>query len=136
MNRWCMNRKLYIDYIVSKLSALAMEIEIRGKLNYLDLHVHSENFYLYFFNELFGWELQNLNAVKQNAEAIDLIDHNNKIVIQVSATASKEKVESALTKDLSTYSGYSFKFISISKDADSLRSKSFTNPHKLTFVSP
>lgn len=129
-----MVRKHYFDYIVSKLSALASEIEIRGKLNYLDLHVHSENFYLHFFNELFGWKLQNLNAVKQNAEAIDLIDHNNKIVIQVSATATKEKVESALTKDLSTYTGYFFKFISISKDADSLRSKSFTNPHQLTFV--
>jgi hypothetical protein len=130
-----MNRKHYFDYIVSKLSALATEIEIRGKLNYLDLHLHSENFYLHFFNELFGWELQNLNAVKANAEAIDLIDHNNKIVIQVSATATKEKVESALTKDLSVYTGYSFKFISISKDADSLRSKTFTNPHQLTFVS-
>ena len=129
-----MNRKHYFDYIVSKLSALAAEIEIRGKLNYLDLHVHSENFYLYFFNALFGWELQNLNAVKQNAEAIDLIDLNNKIVIQVSATATKEKVESALTKDLSAYAGYSFKFISISKGSDSLRSKTFTNPHQLAFV--
>jgi len=70
MKRWSMNRKHYFDYIVSKLSALATEIEIRGKLNYLDLHLHSENFYLHFFNELFGWELQNLNAVKANAEAI------------------------------------------------------------------
>ncbi|MEA5112466.1 MAG: ABC-three component system protein [Geobacteraceae bacterium] len=129
-----MNRKHYFDCIVSKLSALATEIEIRGKLNYLDLHVHSENFYMHFFNELFGWKLQNLNTFKQNAESIDLIDHNNKIVIQVSATATKKKVESALTKDLSTYAGYAFKFISIAKDASSLRSKTFTHPHQLKFV--
>jgi hypothetical protein len=122
-----MVRKHYFDYIVSKLFALAYEIEFRSKLNYLDLHHHSENFYLHFFNQLFGWKLQNLNVVKQNAEAIDLIDHNNKIVIQVSATATKEKVESALTKDLSAYAGYVFKFISISKDA-AITQKTFSNP--------
>jgi hypothetical protein len=129
-----MVRKHYFDYIVSKISALATEIEIRGKLNYLDLHHHSENFYLHFFNKLFGWKLQNLNAVKQNVEAIDLIDHDNKIVIQVSATATKEKVESALTKNLSAYAGYVFKFISISKDAGPLREKTFSNPYQLAFV--
>ena len=128
-----MNRQNHLNYIISKLSALAMEIELRGKLNLLDLHLHSENFYLHFFNEMFGWKLENLNVVKLNTEAIDLIDHHNKIVIQVSATATKEKVESALTKDLSAYAGYSFKFISISKDAGGLRGKTFANPHNLTF---
>lgn len=62
-----------------------------------------------------------------------MVDRKNKIVVQVSATATKQKIESALTKDLSAYSGYSFKFISISKDAGELRSKTFRNPHGLTF---
>lgn len=128
-----MNRLSHVDYIIRKLSALAAEIEQRGKLNLLDLHRHAEDFYAHFFNELFGWRLQNLNAVKPNAEAIDLIDHTNKIVVQVSATATKAKVESALTKDLSAYAGYAFKFISISKDATELRTKSFANHHNLTF---
>ena len=128
-----MNRLRYFNYIIRRLSALATEIELRGKLNYLDQHLHSENFYLYFFNDLFGWQLHNMNVIKANAEGIDLIDHNNKILVQVSATATKGKVESALAKDLSAYAGYSFKFISISKDADFLRSKIFANPHNLTF---
>ncbi|QSV45441.1 ABC-three component system protein [Geobacter benzoatilyticus] len=128
-----MNRLNHVDYIIHKLSALATEIEQRGKLNLLDLHRHSEDFYAHFFNELFGWRLQNLNTIKPNAEAIDLIDHTSKIVIQVSATATKAKVESALTKDLSEYNGYAFKFISISKDAGDLRDKSLANPHRLTF---
>jgi len=49
-----MNRPSYFNYIVSKLSALATEIELRGKLNFLDLHLHSENFYLFFFNDSQG----------------------------------------------------------------------------------
>lgn len=128
-----MNRSNYFDYIEEKLSTLVTRIDVRGKLNILDLHLHSENFYQDFFNRLFDWQLRNLNAVKQNAEGIDLIDNTNKIVIQVSATATKDKVESSLTKDLSAYVGFNFKFISISKDAKHLRSIKFKNPHNLKF---
>jgi hypothetical protein len=128
-----MNRKRYFDFIESRLSLLATRIEMRGGLNILDLHLHSENFYLYFFNLLFGWELQNLNAVQKNAAGVDLVDTTNNIIVQVSATATKHKIESALAKDLSRYRGYSFKFISISKDAKDLRTKKFSNPHNLKF---
>lgn len=128
-----MNRSVYWDYIEGRLSTLATSIEVRGKLNILNWHLHSENFYLHFLNELFGWQLKNINAIKQNTDAIDLIDSNNQIVIQVSATASKQKVESALSKNLSTYGGHTFKFISISKDASKLRNDTFRNPHNLIF---
>ncbi|MDH4317046.1 MAG: SMEK domain-containing protein [Desulfobulbaceae bacterium] len=128
-----MNRSYFFNYIEEKISHLVTRIELRGKLNILDFHNHSEVFYLHFFNELFGWHLKNLNVTKANATAIDLIDNKNKIVVQVSATATKTKVESALTKDLSLYSGYEFKFISISKNAGALRRKHFDNPHDLTF---
>ena len=128
-----MNRSKYFDFIESKLSHLAYRIEVRGGLNILDLNLHSENFYQHFFKVLFGWELQNLNAVQQNAVGVDLVDKNNKIIVQVSATATKQKIESALDKDLSTYKDYSFKFISICKDAKNLRTKTFLNPYHLTF---
>jgi len=128
-----MNRVHYFNCIERKLTFFAYTIEVRGGLNILDYHLHSENFYLHFFNLLFGWNLKNLNTVNQNAAAIDLIDENNRIIIQVSATATKRKIESALSKDLSGYSGYLFKFISISKGADELRSQAFSNPHGLSF---
>lgn len=130
-----MNRVGHVDYIIHKLSTLATEVELRGRLNLLDLHRHSEDFYAHFCNLLFGWQLQNLNTIQANAEGIDLIDHTNKIVVQVSATATKGKVESALSKNLSAYAGYNFKFISISNGASHLRTKSFTNPHNLCFDS-
>lgn len=130
-----MNRTNYFNYIEEQLSILSTRIELRGKLNILDLHQHSENFYVDFFNLLFDWELKNLNAIKQNVEGIDLIDKKNKIVIQVSATATKKKIETALSKDiLEKCSGFCFKFISISKDADNLRTKSFKNPHGINFT--
>jgi len=121
------------NYIEERLNFLGYRIATRGMLNLLDLHVHMETFYLHFCNELFGWQLVSLNTTIQNAVAIDLIDHPNKLVIQVSATANKQKVESALASVPQHLFGYRFKFISISKDASSLRNKQFENPNGLQF---
>ncbi len=131
-----MNRNTYFDYIDEKLHTLSGRIETRGKLNLLDLHVHSENFYLYFFNLIYCYKLENLNTKLQNVEAIDLIDHKNKILIQVSATSTKQKIELALSKDIiKKYNGYTFKFISISKDSSDLRKKNYyANPHSINFT--
>jgi len=129
-----MNRSWYFDYIEEKLSILATRVELRGKLNILDFHIHSENFYLHFFNLLFDWKLENENAKLQNVPSIDLIDKTNKIFIQVSATNTKQKIENTLKgKILKNYQNYNFKFISISKDANELRNKSFTNPFNINF---
>lgn len=130
-----MNRQRLFDYIEEHLVVLAHRVETRGKLNILDLHLHSENFYRDFLNLLYGWRLENLNKVNQNVEAIDLIDNTNKIVIQVSSTNTKQKIEGALSKDsMANYQGWSFKFISIARSATDLRTKTYANPHGLIFT--
>ena len=129
-----MNRNPYFNYIDEKLHVLARRIETRGKLNLLDIHIHSENFYLHFFNLLYGYDLENLNSKIRNVEAIDLIDRSRKIIIQVSATSTKQKIESTLSKEIiKKHSDYIFKFISISKDASGLRKKDFSNPNSIIF---
>jgi hypothetical protein len=130
-----MNRTGYFDYIEEKLNLLATRINARGRLNILDLHLHSENFYAYFFQKLYKWELKNENAAIQNIEAIDLIDTKNKIVVQISSTNTKTKIEQSLEKKLiRQYSSYTFKFVSIANDADNLRKTTFINPHDIKFT--
>lgn len=130
-----MKRQQYFNYIDERLAVLTHRVESHGKLNVLDLHLHSENFYRDFLNHLYGWNLENLNKVKQNVEAIDLIDNANKIVIQVSSTNTKQKIEDALGKGImANYKGWSFKFISIARNADNLRDKTFKNPNGLNFI--
>lgn len=129
-----MNRSHLFDYIEEHLVVLSRRVETRGKLNILDLHLHSENFYRDFLNLLYDWDLENLNKVNQNVEAIDLIDNTNNIIIQVSSTNTKHKIESALGKEsLAAYSGWSFKFISIARPASDLRTKTLKNPYGLKF---
>jgi hypothetical protein len=129
-----MNRPNYFNVIEERINLLALRIISRGRLNILDFHGHSENFYQFFLNEVYGWEVTNENDVKQNVEAIDLVDHTNKLVLQVSATATKQKIESSLTKNsIKNYKGYTFKFVSIARDSDKLRKETFKNPHGIAF---
>lgn len=80
-----MNRSNYFNYIEEKLNVLSYRITQRGKLNILDLNIHSETFFADFLNNLYDLNLQNLNISVQNVEAIDLIDKENKIIAQLSA---------------------------------------------------
>lgn len=128
-----MNRSNIFDACEEHLSVLATRIALRGKLNILNLHLHCEDFYAGLLNRLYSLQLTNMNAYIQNAEGIDLIDATAKVILQVSATATKQKVNAALSKDLSAYKGHSFRFMSISKDASHLRTETFKNPHQLVF---
>ena len=132
-----MNRTRYYNYIKERLNFLAYRIEKRGKINLLDLNIHSETFFAELFNILYDYNLVNLNYIKQNTEGIDLIDTKNKIIIQVSATSTKEKIENSLNKGIYLfYKDYNFKFISISKEVSSkLRATEFENPYNLIFDS-
>ena len=129
-----MNRSVWFNYIEEKLGTLAFRINQRGKLNTLDLNIHSETFYADLCNMLFNFQLVNLNQFKQNVEGIDLVDSKNEIIAQVSATCTKQKIEDSLNKNIfSKYGGYKYKFISISKEAGKLRENTFKNPYNMLF---
>ena len=129
-----MVREEYFRYIEDKLLALAYKIDANSKLNLLDSHIHAETFYRDFFNKLFGLKLENANSRKANIKAIDLIDKSKKIIIQVSATNTVKKIQDSLSKIVvSLYPGYTFKFISISKDAKNLKNKKYDKINDITF---
>lgn len=132
-----MNRQFYYNYISEKIGILAQRIRTNGKLNLLDLNVHSEVFFCGVLNNLYGYTLKTANNQTANAEAIDLIDENSKIVVQVTSNKNKKKVEQTLGKDtIKDYAKklYSLKFLFIAEDAKNLRIQTFNNIHKITFT--
>lgn len=128
-----MNRVKYYNYIEEKLDLLSRRIDRRGKLNILDYHIHSEYFYRDLFNLLYDWNLKNVNDENQNVEGIDLEDNIKHIIIQVSATNTKAKIQHSLDKLNSYYNNYSFKFISIAKSTENIRDKSYKVPQGISF---
>lgn len=129
-----MKRSYYYSFIEEKLHVLSNRIKSRGKINLLDLNIHSEVFFANLFNLIFDYELINANVIKHNTEAIDLIDEKNKIIAQVSSTCTKNKIEKSLGKELiKRHSDYHFIFIAIAGDGGNLKSKSINNPNNIAF---
>ena len=131
-----LNRQRYYDYINEKLEVLSYRITSNGKLNLLHLNIHSETLYRDILNILYEYNLEPANIGKANAEAVDLIDEDKKVVIQVSSTATKAKINSTLEKDkikdLSD-EGYSIKFVFVANEAKNLRGSTYNNKHNITF---
>ncbi|MDR0939351.1 MAG: SMEK domain-containing protein [Mediterranea sp.] len=128
-----MNRSYYFNYIEERLDLLSLRIKRRGKLNLLELNIHSENFYRDLLNLLYGWDLENMNVAHQNEKAIDLMDANNKLVVQVSATNTKVKIQDSLSK--LNFREYTFKFLSIAAESsDNLRKENYKIPEGIKFA--
>ena len=129
-----MNRSQYFNYIEEKINYLSYRISKRGKINLLDLNIYSETFFAEMINILLKFNLKNMNAIQQNIEGIDLIDHKNKVVAQVSSTNTKQKIESSLKKKImENYKDYRFVFIPIVGESDGLKAKKFANPYGIKF---
>ncbi len=123
-----MELKRKIDIIFEKLSILSTEITLRGGFNMLDINVISENFFAELLNLIFDYKLTNLNLAEQNAKSIDLIDNDNKLIVQVSSDNSKRKVQTSLSGiDNSKYDGYRFLFVSIAKGVSHLTTEKFAS---------
>ena len=95
-----MNRSLYFNQIEKLLSTLSYRILCRGKINLLDLNIYSETFFAELMNHLLDYNLININSLQQNIEGIDLIDKDKQIIVQVSSTCTKTKIENSLSKNI------------------------------------
>lgn len=105
--------KQYIEFITNALTALAAHVSVRAKLNLTDLHVVSENFFADLLNLMYDLHLHNANAMIMNAEGIDLIDKDARVIVQVTGTCSKQKIDHSLAELKEAYSGYHFIFVPI-----------------------
>lgn len=128
-----LQKETYICDILDRLSGLAYNVELRGLLNLLDLHVISEDFFVGLLNLVYGWNLRNANSLLQNAPGIDLVDDSNHILVQVTGSCTKKKIDHSLEEISEKYSGYHFYFVPIVLDARKQRIYGYTPPHRVLF---
>lgn len=104
-----------IKFINEKLAQLKEYIKFNTKINLNDICIISENFFCKLLNAIFNYKLINANTLENNFKAIDLIDKENKIVIQVTADNSADKIQKTIDKFQGKFdNSYILKFIIIS----------------------
>ena len=95
------------DEFNAVIAALNNELAVEGNLNLLSQAVHAEESFKRILNSLYGWNLENANEGTQNAEGVDLIDRDNRLVVQVSISCTKEKINQTLKKTIMKQYAYS-----------------------------
>ena len=121
------------NYLVQR--AHAVRVDIDGNL--ANLAVLSEDFYAEFLNILLDLQLRNANAAERNTKGIDLIDIENRVAVQVSATCSpdsiRKKIRASIRKfDVPEDGTWRFYYLPITDQVPELK-KDFTLPEGLLF---
>ena len=85
-------------YIKKKLIELRSEVEIDNEIGQFDINKIVEDVYMHILNDVYGLDLKNANLLKENFPAVDLIDEENMIVIQVTSTTDSTKLRNSVEK--------------------------------------
>lgn len=107
------NRKEMFDNISKSLAILRYDIEQHQSINDFSLNIHGEDLFKNIMNGIVaGAEYVNGNTGGKNEAYIDLVDHKNKNIIQITTTRTKEKIFNTLkVYDTPKYKGYHLDFI-------------------------
>ena len=89
-------RKEILDDCQLWLSILCNKIDLGNGLNLTDASLHAEAFFRNILNEVFGWQLESLNALAPNSDAIDLGSDITRIAVQVTSTTTPAKIRQTL----------------------------------------
>jgi hypothetical protein len=88
-----MKKEIYLKNVAESLALLSKQVELLNAVNLYDINIIAEDFFTELLNLIFGYKLKNVNVVEKNAPAIDLIDEENKISIQVTSDNSSTKIK-------------------------------------------
>lgn len=88
-----MNKQKLIERVAELMARFRTEVETLNSINLYDINIHAENILIPLLNNIYGLNLVNANFEDKNTSAIDLIDKENRIAIQVTSTASSEKIK-------------------------------------------
>ncbi|MGO5064807.1 MULTISPECIES: SMEK domain-containing protein [unclassified Clostridium] len=88
-----MKKEIYLKNVAENLALLSKQVELLNAVNLYDINIIAEDFLTGLLNLIFGYKLKNVNIVEKNAAAIDLIDVENKISIQVTSDNSSTKIK-------------------------------------------
>jgi hypothetical protein len=91
-----LSRGVIIGKIVDELSQLGGQINLRCQVGLTDLNKFCEDFIKEVLNISYQLELENLNENRSNAPGLDLGDKSNSIAVQVTSTATSQKVNKTL----------------------------------------
>jgi hypothetical protein len=88
----------HLNRVVVLLSRWLAKIQSNNAVSFSDINRVSEDIARNLLNEIYGYQLANLNYEKSNYPGIDLGDKHNKIAFQITARTDTKKIKESLEK--------------------------------------
>ncbi|NOR57576.1 MAG: SMEK domain-containing protein, partial [Sulfurimonas sp.] len=113
-----------LEYIREKLLFIKLKVEQDTKNGLFDINKYGEDIFMHLLNSAYGFKISNANEVfYDNFPAIDLIDEENELFIQVTSTLTTDKIYSTIkkkdkNKELRKYKNYKLKMCYIAGAPD------------------
>lgn len=95
-----MNHENYLKRCTEYLQNLVNKVSALNTLNYYDINISCEKFYMYLLNLIYGWNLKNINDEENNAVSIDLYDKEARVAVQVTSDSSASKIHKTINKHI------------------------------------
>ncbi len=94
-----MRRRILVPKISTHLTSLAAKIEsLPAAINDTSFNVYGEKIGISIYNIVFQTNLENTNIIDARAKAIDAIDEDNNLFIQITSDGSFSKIKSTIEK--------------------------------------
>ncbi|MRG49026.1 SMEK domain-containing protein [Chitinophaga sp. SYP-B3965] len=94
-----MNQAQKLFRISQLLSRFREQVKILNANGEFSINLHAENILIKVLNEVYGWNLENVNYTEgKNYPAIDLRDKAAGVAVQVTSTTRREKQDAAIHK--------------------------------------
>lgn len=109
-----------LEYIREKLLFIKLKVEQNTKSGLFDINKYGEDIFMHLLNSAYGFKINNANEIfYDNFPAIDLIDEENELLIQVTSTLTTAKIYSTIkkkdeNKELKKYKDFKLKMCYIS----------------------
>ena len=100
------NKEFYLKNIAEDLALLSRKVSILNAVNLYDINIIAEDFFPGLLNLIYGYKLKNANHLEKNAPAIDLVDPENRIAVQVTSDNSSTKIKHTIEELNQAYQLY------------------------------
>lgn len=87
-----MSQRTKYDYIKEKFEELINKVKTDNKKGLFDINITLEDVSMKLLNDTYGWNLKNINNISGRKLPFDLIDINNKLLIEVTSSTGIPKV--------------------------------------------
>ena len=93
-----MKRKEQLDELVKLFAFFKAQVEVSNKRSKYDINTHSENLVASLLSCIYGGKFVNANLQEKNKPAIDLVNSEVGIYVQITSTATFTKIKETLDK--------------------------------------